>query len=636
MGRRLGALLGALLVVTALDGSRARADQFCNATAIAINDAAVATPYPSTINVSGLTGGITQMSVRILGLSHTFPDDIQMLLVGPGGRKMTPMTNAGGNSGISGVNLTLDDAASGYAPDAALISTGNYRPSSYGNVAPFPAPAPTTSPASPYVKTFAPFAGTDPNGTWTLYVWDPVAPDSGTIAGGWCVDVTTAPAVAVCPSALFTGAIASGDPTQTGRLVRDGVSSLCTAAKPYPGTNDTTPGRRFDSYTIVNQNTVPQCITASLTSGCGGNLFLVAYSDSYVPTDVQTNYLADIGQTSVNTSSPMGFQMAAGASVVLVVHETTAGAGCASYGLLVEGHLCAPSAPSTTTSIPGGGSSTSTSLGPGATTSTSTSLAPGATTSTTNTLPPGVTSSTSTSTSSSTTITLGPGAVGHLECYKTKDQRPKASYTLELSGNVPGFAGETLCKLKLGAKRICVEVDEENVLPPPPGGGPLPPPNRGSVFLSYKVRCPRQAIGPVTLADQFGAGSFGVAKATELLVPALPGPANDHFECYKAKDARPKASYTADLTAGVAGFMNQLGCTVKVPAKRLCVQVSGADVTPAPPGGGPGPGRSGAQRFLYYDVSCPKWILPPASIADDFGTGTLIPGAAKSLLVPAS
>jgi hypothetical protein len=192
---------------------------------------------------------------------------------------------------------------------------------------------------------------------------------------------------------------------------------------------------------------------------------------------VQTNYLADDGSDSVDTSSPMGFQMAPGATVILVVHETTAAVGCASYGLLVEGSLCVPSSPSTTTSIPGGGSSTST------------SLAPGATTSTTNTLPPGVTSSTSTSTTSSTTMTLGPGAVGHLECYKAKDQRPKARYTLGLSGNVPEFAGETLCKLKLGAKRICVEVDKRNVLPPPPGGGPVVPPNAVSVFLSYKVRC---------------------------------------------------------------------------------------------------------------------------------------------------
>jgi len=88
-GRTVRRALGALLVVAALDASPARADLFCNAAAITINDAAVATPYPSTINVSGMTGGVTQLRVRILGLSHTFPDDIQLLLVGPGGQKMT-------------------------------------------------------------------------------------------------------------------------------------------------------------------------------------------------------------------------------------------------------------------------------------------------------------------------------------------------------------------------------------------------------------------------------------------------------------------------------------------------------------------------------------------------------------------
>ena len=58
---------------------------FSNPAAITINDAAVASPYPSTINVSGLGGTVTRVTVRLIGLSHTFPDDIDMLLVGPGG-----------------------------------------------------------------------------------------------------------------------------------------------------------------------------------------------------------------------------------------------------------------------------------------------------------------------------------------------------------------------------------------------------------------------------------------------------------------------------------------------------------------------------------------------------------------------
>ena len=92
--------------------------------------------------------------------------------------------------------------------------------------------------------------------------------------------------------------------------------------------------------------------------------------------------------------------------------------------------------------------------------------------------------------------------------------------------------------MKLGAKQICVEVAKQGVSPTPPGTGPVIPSNAGSVFLSYKIKCPKQTIGSRTFVDQFGGGSFVVGSATELLVPASPGPGNPHFKCYKAKDSR--------------------------------------------------------------------------------------------------
>jgi len=201
--------------------------------------------------------------------------------------------------------------------------------------------------------------------------------------------------------------------------------------------------------------------------------------------------------------------------------------------------------------------------------------------------------------------------------------------------DVAGFPDELGCSLKLGAKRTCVEVAKQNVSPLPPGGGPAIPPNAGSVFLSYKIKCPKQPIAPVTVGDQFGAGSFTVGAASRLLVPALPGPANDHFKCYKTKDARPKASYTMDLMAGVAGFVNEIGCTVKLGAKQLCVQVTKQNVAPPPPGGGPGAGPGSGAKFLLYNLKCPKGTVPPDTFTDQFGAGTFTPGTAKTLLVPA-
>lgn len=44
-----------------------------------------ATPYSSTIEVSGVSGSIVSVVVRLNGLSHTFPDDLDIVLVGPSG-----------------------------------------------------------------------------------------------------------------------------------------------------------------------------------------------------------------------------------------------------------------------------------------------------------------------------------------------------------------------------------------------------------------------------------------------------------------------------------------------------------------------------------------------------------------------
>src|SRR5262249_6893447 len=248
----------------------------------------------------------------------------------------------------------------------------------------------------------------------------------------------------------------------------------------------------------------------------------------------------------------------------------------------------------------------------------------------------GPTTTTTSTTTTSTTTTTFVAAVGHLECYKTKDPRPKVAYTVDLIANAAGFPNALGCSLKPGAKRVCVEVDKQNVIPAPPGGGPTIPPNAGSVFLSYKLKCPKQIVPPAAFVDQFGAGSFTVGKPRELLVPALPGPANDHFECYKVKDARPKAAYTMDLIAGVAGFTNELGCAANLGAKEACIQVAKQNVSPPPPGGGPGPGPASGAKFFSYRLTCPSGLLPPAGITDQFGAGSFTPEKASLLLVPAS
>src|SRR6185369_10537384 len=100
------------------------------------------------------------------------------------------------------------------------------------------------------------------------------------------------------------------------------------------------------------------------------------------------------------------------------------------------------------------------------TTTTSTTLTTTSTTTTTSSTTTSTTETTSTTvTTSSTTTTTFPG-LGHLKCYKGKDSRAKATYTLGIVPNSFSFPQLLGCQLRVGARAICVEVDKQNVAPP--------------------------------------------------------------------------------------------------------------------------------------------------------------------------
>src|SRR5689334_24815951 len=81
--------LGAASPLGAAEGasSQAMTRVFTNPTAIALLDDSPASPYPSTIAVAGMTGVVTRVTVTLLGLTHPFPDDLDLLLVSPTGQK---------------------------------------------------------------------------------------------------------------------------------------------------------------------------------------------------------------------------------------------------------------------------------------------------------------------------------------------------------------------------------------------------------------------------------------------------------------------------------------------------------------------------------------------------------------------
>jgi subtilisin-like proprotein convertase family protein len=124
--------------------------------------------------------------VSLTGISHTYPDDLDVLLVGPAGQKVLLMSDAGGGTDINNATLTFDDAAASTLPDASAIVSGTYKPTDFGTGDIFPSPAP----GGPYGTTLSAFNGLNPNGTWSLYVLDDAASDSGGIAGGWSLKFT--------------------------------------------------------------------------------------------------------------------------------------------------------------------------------------------------------------------------------------------------------------------------------------------------------------------------------------------------------------------------------------------------------------------------------------------------------------
>jgi len=170
---------------------KANTQSFTNATSITIPDSGSGSPYPSSINVAGITGTITNATITLNGFNHSWASDVDMLLVGPAGQKILIVSDVGDGFSPSNLTLTLSDAAASSLPSSGAFTSGTYKPTDYSANPPgtdtFPAPAP----ASPYATTLSVLNGTDPTGTWSLFIVDDGAGDQGNLSGGWTLTITT-------------------------------------------------------------------------------------------------------------------------------------------------------------------------------------------------------------------------------------------------------------------------------------------------------------------------------------------------------------------------------------------------------------------------------------------------------------
>ena len=293
---------------------------FSNTTAIVIpaaGDQGTANPYPSTLTVSGMTSTVTDVNVTLTNINHGFPNDIDVLLVGPGGQSVILMSDVGWHFDLSNVTLTLDDAATVSLPVDAALTAGTYLPtnssSDIGASCPvdvFPAPAP----AGPSGANLSVFNGTNPNGTWSLFVVDDCFQDSGSFGGGWSLEITVDnPPTITVPANITVAA----DPGQAGAVVN---YPAATATDEEDGTLAPVCSPASGSFFPLGTTTVTCTATDSGTNTASGS-FTVTVIDSEspvltVPANIEVNATGPAGAVVTYTASATDN---AGASTVTCV-----------------------------------------------------------------------------------------------------------------------------------------------------------------------------------------------------------------------------------------------------------------------------------------------------------------------------
>ena len=276
---------------------------FSSTNRIIINDDTMASPYPSTIDVVNMGGTVTRLTVTLTNFAHVWPDNVDVLLVGPTGQRVMLMSDAGTNQAVTSLTMTFSDTATDTLPFTTKLLAKTYRPANYaapnqGTSDRFlpPAPQPITNAYPftmfPYTNTFlSVFNDTSPNGAWSLYVMDDTAIEVGSI-GGWSLNIQTSDPVspssgvsvadlAVTPSAASTTVVVGGNATTTLTVTNRGPAAAINVAlldQMAPGLTLVSASPSVGSWNKV-QNTLTWMV-GSLPSGGSASITLVTRPQS--------------------------------------------------------------------------------------------------------------------------------------------------------------------------------------------------------------------------------------------------------------------------------------------------------------------------------------------------------------------
>jgi hypothetical protein len=201
----------------------AGASNFTNPTPITFEtDIGVSLLYPSPISVEGLPGTISKARVTVNQIGPGNVEDLNLLLVGPGGQQAKVMSDVCATANFTSATFTFDDAAPSELGAGGCPETGTFKPSDpLGGADNFPPPGPG---AAIYPESLSAFNGTAPNGNWQLFVTD----DDGAFAapqinGGWSLHLDLK---ARCAGQPITDAGTAGADVITGTGEIDVIAAL--------------------------------------------------------------------------------------------------------------------------------------------------------------------------------------------------------------------------------------------------------------------------------------------------------------------------------------------------------------------------------------------------------------------------
>ncbi|TAK95297.1 MAG: DUF11 domain-containing protein, partial [Verrucomicrobia bacterium] len=274
------AVLNASQATATILDDETRTLNFTNAAPVIIPLQGAALVYPSSIELSGLVGSVVKVTATLAGASHSYPDDLDVLLVGPAGQNVLLMSQCGENLAINNVTLTFDDTAAGSLPNTTQISSGSYKPTSYSLSPPIFSPP---APSAPFGNALSTFNGRDPNGTWSLFVFDHSNNDGGSLARGWQLGLTLSNLV------CCTG----------------GNADLSVTVSDSPDPSVTTSNVTFTARIINNGPAGATSVTLTNLLPAGMNLVSASTSQGTLATNagVITGNLGTIGLGAVATVS---------------------------------------------------------------------------------------------------------------------------------------------------------------------------------------------------------------------------------------------------------------------------------------------------------------------------------------------